>query len=915
MATITSTASTQTAATSPAAASSATVTASPPPRTSQATQGDGDTFHDESNKLFDEWKKRNQDAVKSGGKKVSWDDYQKANLPGRLESAGYTQIDSSKPTSREGYATIGADGSTTLASGRPGPRVITVQKTAATAAPQSIQAKPAPERVKQQPPDPPADLAKAAGVPATLGGVRVSLKSAKKIGFAGVPATLGGVKVSLKSAQKWTVATEERDTSELSDLARAGLSLSEKIQKKEPDIAALIAPVSKASNNNPYLRAGSAAATLAWRTAVKGGPVIGPARIAGENFAARITGKKTTPSMTPTDFALGMWDTVVATPIAAASLAASTPALLESLAATARTKGPIAAAGVVGAGGVKVASDYAAYAASNPGRFQADIVAGFAVGGAASRGLRSIASTARSQIVARRIVAGVPVENAPAARGVITLGKGIRGIESPVKKDPDLSQVLNIGERNAPAVESVLSDTPHSIYGTVTTYGQMPKPPRITKDIDLFVGDVGAFNQRIISKLGPDYQIAGQGITRTVGGKTAHAIDTHQIPPGYPLQTKTPIKFEYAGNEPTVDLPFDFMPDRLITNKLTQEPLWAQASRKAAAVIGKSDDAGGWKFGPEGHRAKDIPDLITTSEYLIQSERSRLGTPLRNPIRWYRLSRMEKALDAVRRDPSLSRMVEDAGLEMPGKAKVTPPPLLQGTARRSPPGKAPALIATETSAKTPAIFRVHEYPAPRRSPGGGRSSPAPFSPAPAGRVKGSPSGRGQASRPSLPPLLSSPGRGGGSPTRGSSSPSPARQTPPELIRQYLPDSPPSPSGGSSSPPSRPSPPPIISGGPGPTSPPGGGRPSLRREEKRRYKQGWKTRHTRREVTAPILSVWEVTGRKPPAWFTKEVKAIGRSHFTAATTTTETGTTRTRKPPLLASMEKKPKKRRKRKEER
>lgn len=908
---ITSTPSTQTAAASASnVSSSAPQTAAP-----QTTDGGADPFHDTSNDLFREWQKRNQDAVKSGGKKVSWDDYQKSNLPGRLEAAGYTQIDSSRSTSREGYATIGSDGSTTLASGRPGPRVVTTQKTAATA-PAQIQTKPQ-DTGKQQTetrslPDV-SEPSPAAGLPASLGGVKVSIKSATPLKAPeGLPISLGGVKASIKSAQKWTVATEERDTSDLSDLARAGLSLSEEIQKKEPDIAALLAPVEKAINNNRSLRPAIVAANLAWDTAVKGGPVIGPARIARENFAARITGKKTTPSMTPTDFALGMWDTVVATPIAAASLAAATPALLESLAATARTKGPIAAAGVVGGGIAKIGTDYANYAASNPGRFQADLVAGFVVGGAASRGLRSIASSARSQIVAHRIVAGVPVENAPAARGVITLGRGIRGIESPIKKDPDLGKVLNIGEKNAPAIESVLADTPHSIYGTVTTYGQMPKPPRITKDIDLFVGDVGAFNRRVIAKLGPDYQIAGQGITRTIGGKTAHAIDTHQIPPGYPLQTKTPIKFEYAGKVDAVDLPFDFMPDRLITvNRLTQEPLWAQSSRKAAAVIGKPGKAGGWKFGPEGHRAKDIPDLIATSEYLIQSERSRLGTPLRNPIRWYRLSRMEKALESVRRDPTLTRMVEDAGLEMPGKARTTPPPLLQGTARRKPGKAAPALLASETAADTPVIFRVHEYPTPRRSPGGGRSSPAPFSPSPT-RTRSSPAGSTRPSRPSLPPLLSSPGRGGGSPTRGSPSPSPARQTPPELIRQYLTDSPPSPSGGSSSPPSRPTPPPVISGGPGPTSPPGGGRPSLRRDEKRRYKQGWKTRHTRREVTAPILSVWEVTGRKPPAWFTKEVKAIGRSHFTAATTTTETGTTRTRrKPPLLASLEQPKKKRRKR----
>lgn len=264
----------------------------------------------------------------------------------------------------------------------------------------------------------------------------------------------------------------------------------------------------------------------------------------------------------------------------------------------------------------------------------------------------------KSRAVEFNIWRQVPAEHRPTIRATSTIGRYIKGIESPVQREPVLGDVINIREGIAGNIRGVLSEEPHSLFGTVTTYGQMERPYRLTKDIDVIAANPRKMQTRLFEAVGAGYKKAGTGIDIEIGGrKTAHALDIHAPPPEYPIKPVKSLRVVY--DEPVASYPFDYTPERLLkTGPLTQEHLYTQAQRKATATIGAPEKGGGWRFGPEGHRMKDVYDLVETASYLTAEEKARTS-PLMNPIRRYKVWRLERALGVIREDPMVSGVLEE----------------------------------------------------------------------------------------------------------------------------------------------------------------------------------------------------------------------------------------------------------------
>jgi len=110
-------------------------------------------------------------------------------------------------------------------------------------------------------------------------------------------------------------------------------------------------------------------------------------------------------------------------------------------------------------------------------------------------------------------------------------------------------------------------------------------------------------------------------------GLTAHAVDIHAFPPGYPGAPRATGPAIVPAVSEVVQaprLPFDFMPKELLeVGGTTQEYLYTQVQRKATSVMGQPRGILGWEPGPPAHRTKDIASLLIDTDYLISAGEAR----------------------------------------------------------------------------------------------------------------------------------------------------------------------------------------------------------------------------------------------------------------------------------------------------
>ncbi|MCE5337807.1 MAG: hypothetical protein LLF90_03860 [Methanomicrobiaceae archaeon] len=369
-----------------------------------------------------------------------------------------------------------------------------------------------------------------------------------------------------------------------------------------------------------------------------------------------------------------------------------------------------------------------------------------------------IAKTVRPRITEARISSMIDPVDRPAFHAVSTIGRGIEGIRSDVRMEPRFGEVLNVGVERAPRLANVLGETPHSVYGSATRTGQM-RPGSIRRqaqDVDVFTPDVDLLNLRIAQEFGRPYTVEGSTVVREVpGAGRVHAIDTHAIPEGYPLQgAGRGLRIEYAEAKVAPELPFEWVPkDLLKTGRITQEHLFTQVQRKAASVAGEPVEGGLWRFGPPEYRAgKDVFDLVSDAEYLINVEEARLPSmnPARRALVSRRLKRLREAVEEIKQNPTLSKAYQTE-LQKARKA------------------------VEEVAAEDGPVLRISAMPAPaRRSPTVGSPSPLAF-PGVSALLSADASWVASMPRSSPSPAMATPSRASGAVV--SPSPRPARRSP------------------------------------------------------------------------------------------------------------------------------------------
>lgn len=270
---------------------------------------------------------------------------------------------------------------------------------------------------------------------------------------------------------------------------------------------------------------------------------------------------------------------------------------------------------------------------SDPAGFTTKFVGMGYLSGPAISAVRPVTTPITAGIREFSIVARTAPEMRPFVRGTSRIGRYSEGVYSTVQEAPALSAAANVGDR-AGVIMDALKGEPHAFYGSIVETGQMPRAVTLERagrtytptpsDVDVFVSRPIEMAESIAARMGPGYSVEGATVVREVQpGLTAHAVDIHAFPPGYPgVPRATGPAIVPAGSEviQAPRLPFDFMPRELLeVGGTTQEYLYTQLQRKATSVMGQPRGILGWEPGPPAHRTKDIASTLIDTDYLISA--------------------------------------------------------------------------------------------------------------------------------------------------------------------------------------------------------------------------------------------------------------------------------------------------------
>lgn len=276
------------------------------------------------------------------------------------------------------------------------------------------------------------------------------------------------------------------------------------------------------------------------------------------------------------------------------------------------------------------------FAKAHPAEFVGQIAGQLLISYGIETGVPRLYGGLAPRITEARAIIGSPVEEWGAIRGTTTLFTKLRGIESRLALEPELSKVVSVGEKG-PQLTELISEYPHAIYGRTTEIGQMPErlieSRGFTYDIDIF------------AERGGELAASAKAISPEI------KLDIHPFPKGYPIGIAEEEVSAYAKQAHFPYLPKD-VSDLILGEKLVQEKLYIQAGRKATSVIGEPSGIISWKYGPETWRLKDVADLMRYGTYLkgeLEAEMatgSRLNLPLQIGGRM-RTAAIERGLSAL----------------------------------------------------------------------------------------------------------------------------------------------------------------------------------------------------------------------------------------------------------------------------
>ena len=337
---------------------------------------------------------------------------------------------------------------------------------------------------------------------------------------------------------------------------------------------------------------------------------------------------------------------------------------------------------------------------SDPAGFSTKFVGMGYLSGPAISAVRPATTPITAGIREFSIVARTAPEMRPFVRGTSRIGRYSEGVYSTVQEAPVLSAAANVGDR-AGVIMDALKGEPHAFYGSIVETGQMPRTVTLQRtgrtytptpsDVDVFVSRPIEMAESVAARMGPGYSVEGATVVREVRpGLTAHAVDIHAFPPGYPGAPRaTGPAIVPAGSEviQAPRLPFDFMPKELLeVGGTTQEHLYTQVQRKATSIIGQPKGIFGWEAGPPAHRTKDIASTLIDTDYLIMAGEARAAelTGIQRVLAERRIRKLKEGYAMLAgTEAAQTALAEAKGLSVGGVAPpvlAPPSPIVSPTA-------------------------------------------------------------------------------------------------------------------------------------------------------------------------------------------------------------------------------------------
>ena len=345
----------------------------------------------------------------------------------------------------------------------------------------------------------------------------------------------------------------------------------------------------------------------------------------------------------------------------------------------------------------KIVSGIGEEFAGDPAGFATKFVGMGYLSGPAISAVRPVTTPITAGIREFSIVARTAPEMRPFVRGTSRIGRYSEGVYSTMQEAPVLSAAANVGDR-AGVILDALAGEPHAFYGSVVETGQMPRTVTLQRtgrvytptpsDVDVFVSRPIEMAESLATRMGPGYRAEGATVVRDIRpGLSAHAVDIHAFPAGYPDAPKGISPVVSAGSEviQAPHLPFDFMPRELLkTGPVTQEYLYTQLQRKATSIIGQPRGYLAWEPGPPAYRMKDIASTLIEADHLIGEGQKQLAgmSGIRRLVFGRQIRKLEEGYNLLAgTEFAQTAMAEARGLSVGG---VSPPILAPAPARVSP---------------------------------------------------------------------------------------------------------------------------------------------------------------------------------------------------------------------------------------
>lgn len=258
-----------------------------------------------------------------------------------------------------------------------------------------------------------------------------------------------------------------------------------------------------------------------------------------------------------------------------------------------------------------------------------------------------------------RLSRQLPKEQRASFRDILTVEKGTRGVESPIKKEFQYEQLSNVKPVAKEARAYFLTEPDAVAFGSGAGASQVPTSGEIfygrrLGDMDVFVKQPEITQKALLKTLSPKGYIAeGSGIVRTLPGergKTAHAFDIKPFKISIETVQDVPLS-ERPGSTPLSDV-WSNLRTYQIGKDIKIVGMEQLTTAKAASLSGVRTTPEGSVLGPPPHRAaKDISDFFKQADFLLAQ------TP-KSAKQLVSMTRAREALARLKVDPYIQSLIK-----------------------------------------------------------------------------------------------------------------------------------------------------------------------------------------------------------------------------------------------------------------